>query len=51
MHTLAEEVDECSFVVPALVCRRRGAREAGKVESAPLSGPAWSLSEADKLPS
>lgn len=29
MRTLTAEVNECSFVVGALVCRRRGAREGG----------------------
>lgn len=45
MHTLTAEVNECSFVVGTLVCRRCGAREARKVESAQLSSSAWSLSE------
>lgn len=51
MHALMAEVNECSFVVGTLVCRRRGAREARKVESAqhgasvrPTSFPAeWKL--------
>lgn len=51
MHTLTAEVNECSFVVGTLVCRRRGAREAGKVEPEQLFSSAWSLSEANKLPS
>lgn len=51
MHTLTAEVNECSFVVGTLVCRRCGAREARKVESAQLCSSAWSLSEAHKLPS
>lgn len=51
MRALTAEVNECSFVVGALVCRRRGAREATEVESARLFSSAWSLGEANKLPS